>query len=252
MVKQLQSATESLYGYPQGVVPQFPSPFSAKRAPATSDIGYPIGQIWVNTVAGTVSMLASKTLGGPGIASWLSLGGSLTPTVVTATATNFVTATAATATTLNGNTWSGTGTDAAINLLLTPKGAGGVRVTTGALTVTAGAITATLGGITATNGNISLGTIGNGLRVTEGVNARMGQATLIAGSKIVNNTSVAATTRIFLTRSSINGSAALGSISAGTITPGGSFVINALDPAAPAGVIAADVSIVNWFLVEAL
>ena len=143
MVKQLQSATESLYGYPQGVVPQFPSPFSAKRAPATSDIGYPIGQIWVNTVAGTVSMLASKTLGGPGIASWLSLGGSLTPTVVTATATNFVTATAATATTLNGNTWSGTGTDAAINLLLTPKGAGGVRVTTGALTVTAGAIIAT-------------------------------------------------------------------------------------------------------------
>ena len=38
----------------------------------------------------------------------------------------------------------------------------------------------------------------------------------------------------------------------GTITPGVSFVINALDPAAPAGVIAADVSIVNWFLVEAL
>ena len=185
-------------------------------------------------------------------ATWLSLGGSLTPTVANITATNFITATVATATTLNGNRWSGTGTDAAINLLLTPKGAGGVTVTTGALTVTAGAITATLGGITATNGNISMGTSGNGLRVTEGVNARMGQATLIAGSRIVANTSVAATTRIFLTRSSINGSAAVGMISAGTITPGVSFVINALDPAAPAGVIAADVSIVNWFLVEAL
>jgi hypothetical protein len=95
-------------------------------------------------------------------------------------------------------------------------------------------------------------TVGNGLRVKEGVNARMGQATLIAGSKVVANTSVTATTRIFLTRSSINGSAAIGMISARTITPGVSFVIDALDPAAPAGVIAADVSIVNWFLVEAL
>ena len=249
MVKHLQSTTESLYGYPQGVVPQFPSPFVANRAPSTLDTGFPLGQIFVDKLHGTVSMLVTNA---GGTATWLSLGGSLTPTVVTATATNFVTATVATSTTLNGNRWSGTGTDAAINLLLTPKGAGGVTVTTGALTVTAGAITATLGGITATNGNISMGTIGNGLRVTEGVNARMGQATLIAGSKVVANTSVAATTRIFLTRSSINGSAAIGMISAGTITPGVSFVINALDPAAPAGLIAADVSIVNWFLVEAL
>ena len=249
MVKHLQSTTESLYGYPQGVVPQFPSPFVANRATSTLDTGYPLGQIWVDKLHGTVSMLVSNV---GGIATWLSLGGSLTPTVVTATATNFVTATVATTTTLNGNTWSGTGTDAAISLVLTPKGAGGVTVSSGALTVTAGAITATLGAITATNGNISMGTAGNGLRVKEGANARMGQATLIAGSKIVANTSVAATTRIFLTRSSINGSAAIGSLSAGTITPGASFVINALDPAAPAGVIAADVSIVNWFLVEAL
>ena len=249
MVKHLQSTTESLYGYPQGVVPQFPSPFVANRAPSTLDTGFPLGQIFVDKLHGTVSMLVTNA---GGTATWLSLGGSLTPTVVTATATNFVTATVATSTTLNGNRWSGTGTDAAINLLLTPKGAGGVTVTTGALTVTAGAITATLGGITATNGNISMGTIGNGLRVTEGVNARMGQATLIAGSKVVANTSVAATTRIFLTRSSINGSAAIGSLSAGTITPGVSFVIDALNTAAPAGVIAADVSIVNWFLVEAL
>ena len=249
MVKHLQSTTQSLYGYPQGVVPQFPDPFIANRATSTSDTGYPLGQIWVDKLHGTVSMLASNV---GGIATWLSLGGSLTPTVVTATATSFVTATVATATTLNGNTWSGTGTNAAIDLVLTPKGAGGVTVSSGALTVTAGAITATLGAITATNGNISMGTAGNGLRVKEGANARMGQATLIAGSKVVANTSVAATTRIFLTRSSINGSAAIGSLSAGTITPGVSFVIDALNTAAPAGVIAADVSIVNWFLVEAL
>lgn len=242
MVKHLQSTTQSLYGYPQGVVPQFPSPFVANRAPSTLDTGFQLGQIFVDKLHGTVSMLVTNA---GGIATWLSLGGSLTPTVVTATATNFVTATVATATTLNGNTWSGTGTDAAISLLLTPKGAGGVTVTTGALIATAGAITAT-------NGNISMGTAGNGLRVKEGANARMGQATLIAGSKVVANTSVAATTRIFLTRSSINGSAAIGSLSAGTITPGVSFVIDALNTAAPAGVIAADVSIVNWFLVEAL
>lgn len=48
-------------------------------------------------------------------------------------------------------------------------------------------------------GNISAITAGNGLRVAEGANARQGTAVLAAGSAVVANTSVTASSRIFLT-----------------------------------------------------
>jgi hypothetical protein len=256
-----------------------------------------IGQVWVNKLAGTVFALASNTAG---VATWLSLGGSFSPSVAnvtvtnTATALHFQTSTAATATDLTANIWSAIGTNAAISLVLTPKGVGGVTVTSGALTLTAGALDLTLGSanltngdvnltsgdvnltagdvnvtlgdvnltagdvdltlgdVNLTNGNVTLNTAGNGLQVKEGANARMGQATLVAGTKSIANTSVTANTRIFVTRADINASVALGQISAGAINPGATFDINALDPANPAAVIAADVSIVNWLLVEAL
>lgn len=49
------------------------------------------------------------------------------------------------------------------------------------------------------DGNLALETAGNGLYVKEGSNARMGQATLSGGTVTVNNTSITANTRIFLT-----------------------------------------------------
>lgn len=46
---------------------------------------------------------------------------------------------------------------------------------------------------------LNLGTDGGGIAIAEGANARMGVATLVGGTVTVANTSVTATTRIFLT-----------------------------------------------------
>lgn len=48
-------------------------------------------------------------------------------------------------------------------------------------------------------GNISIRTAGNGHRVAEGANAKQGVVTLVAGTLVVANTSITATSRIFLT-----------------------------------------------------
>lgn len=47
--------------------------------------------------------------------------------------------------------------------------------------------------------NLDVITTGKGLQVAEGSNAKQGTATLVAGSSVVSNTSVTATSRIFLT-----------------------------------------------------
>jgi hypothetical protein len=120
--------------------------------------------------------------------------------------------------------------------------------TAGALTNT-GAITATSGAITATNGNVIMSAAGTGVQVKEGSNARMGTATLVAGTVTVSNTSVTANTRIFLSRYSPGASTALGVISVGTVTASTSFVINSLKTA-DATVETNDVSVVHWLLVE--
>ena len=229
MVKHLQTEAESLYGTPQGLTNQFPSPVVSLRAPATSDTGYAFGQIWVNKTAGTIYALASNA---GGIASWLSLGGSLTPSVaaltVTGTATvgSLVTSTAATSTQLTSNIWSGVGTAAAINLIATPKGTGNFQVTTG--------------NIAAINGNVTMGTAGNGLVIKEGSNARMGtSAAMTAGSIIIANSSVTANTVIFLSPATTGGTqGALSYVS----NPGTGFTINSSS--------ATDTSTVNWLLIE--
>lgn len=55
----------------------------------------------------------------------------------------------------------------------------------------------TTGPITLNRADFSVKTLGKGLRVKEGANAKMGVATLVAGTVTVANTSVAATSRIF-------------------------------------------------------
>lgn len=114
-----------------------------------------------------------------------------------------------------------------------------------------GSITAAVGNITATNGNLVLSTIGNGLQIKEGSNARMGQATLTNGSVTVANTSITANTRIFLSRASNNASTALGILQTGAISVGVNFVIEAGTAATPDTPVAGDQSTVNWMLVEA-
>jgi hypothetical protein len=232
MARYLNPQGESLYGTPQPIVNQFPTPIPARRDPTTSDTGYIIGQVWVNKVAGTVWALASNS---GGVASWLSLGGSLTPTVATITATTFITATAGTSTSLNGNTWAGIGTNANINLVMTPKGTGNIVVSSG--------------NVSLTNGNVVVNTAGTGVEIKEGANGRMGTSTLVAGTKSISIASVDASTRVFLSRSGLNASPALGFLIANTSVPG-TLTVSSYDATGVA--VATDVSQFNYLCVEAL
>jgi hypothetical protein len=81
--------------------------------------------------------------------------------------------------------------------------------------------------------------VGKGLKIKEGVNGRMGTATLVAGTVTVNNTSVTATTRIFISRSTTGGT--VGTLSTTQIAST-SFTINSSS--------ATDTSTVNWLLIE--
>lgn len=252
MVKHLQTQAESLYGLPEPTVNQFPTPIVARRAPTTSDTGYIFGQIWVNRTAGTIYALASNA---GGVATWLSLGGSFSPTVAnvtvtnTATALHFQTSTAATATDLTGNVWSAIGSNAAIDLDLTPKGAGGVNVTTGDLTVGAGDIIVSLGDVNLDDGDLALITAGNGIQIKEGANGTMGTAALVAGTKSIAIASIDASTRVLLSRSALNASPALGFLIADTSVPG-TLTVTSYDATGIA--VATDVSSFNYLCVEAL
>lgn len=95
------------------------------------------------------------------------------------------------------------GDDANINLYLSPQG-------------TAGEVQAALG-------NFAVITAGKGLRVKEGSNAKQGVATLSAGSVVVLNTSVTATSRVMLTSQQDGGT--VGFVRVSARTPGVSFTI---------------------------
>ena len=88
------------------------------------------------------------------------------------------------------------------------------------------------------DGDAVIDVAGKGLQIKEGTNARMGTATLVAGVATVNNTSITANTRIFLTKE--------GTLSAvirvSARTPGTSFTITSGNNT--------DTSQVHWMLVE--
>jgi len=90
------------------------------------------------------------------------------------------------------------------------------------------------------NGNIRISGQ-NGLMITEGTNATMGKATLVAGTIVVNTSSVTANSRIFLMDQAPNGGAP-GTSYISARTAGTSFTITSTN--------AADVSDVAWWIVE--
>lgn len=78
------------------------------------------------------------------------------------------------------------------------------------------------------------------LNLTAGTDKTVGQATLSAGTVTVDNTSVTASSLIFLTNAGASGT--VGTLSVGTITAGTSFVINSSS--------STDTSKVNWLIVN--
>lgn len=121
-----------------------------------------------------------------------------------------------------------------------------------------GFVTAGAGNITATDGNLVLGTTGNKLVSTSvGTTpaagfSSIGSATLVGGTITISTASVTAASLIIIWRQSVGatGANALGMLAVGTITPGTSFVINANTTANATTLVATDVSVVGYFIIN--
>lgn len=184
------------------------------RAPATSDVNYPVGKVWINTSGNTAYILTSLTsFNGSVTANWEATGGgsSAIATINTnapvggnytlaGTANQIAVAQSAGTTTFSvpsspsfaGTVTSGTGFTATT---------GNITATTGAVsantTVTAGTgITATTGNIAATAGAVSAGTTvtaGTDVTATAG-NITATTGSVSAGTTVTGGTGVTATT----------------------------------------------------------
>jgi len=76
MSKRLQTVAESLYGLPQPLVKQPSESIIAKRDPTVQDTGYPLSQLWLDTVNNSLFSLVDVTAG---IATWTLVGSGGTP-----------------------------------------------------------------------------------------------------------------------------------------------------------------------------
>lgn len=242
-----------------GVRPETPAEtIVARRAPASTD-KKDIGTIWVDKVTGNYYVLVNYAAGVP---TWTLVGGSSADVAtLTGDSGGAISPTAGTIVIAGGTniTTVGTSSPGTITVNLDSAVSGLTSLSSGTLaattTITAGTnITSTAGNITATNGNLVLNTIGNGIQIKSGSNARIGTATLVGGTVTVANTSVTANTRIFLTRASVGatGAAATGNLVVGTVTPATSFVINSVQATDATALQATDVSVINWMLVESI
>ena len=105
------------------------------------------------------------------------------------------------------------------------------------------------GDVTVVKGNLILGAVATQLQMNGGaVTDFIGQATLSSGTVTVLNTNIAAGDRVFVTRSDLNGSTAVGLFDV-SITASTSFVIDARKPA-DATVETGDASIVDYIIVR--
>ena len=105
----------------------------------------------------------------------------------------------------------------------------------------ANAASPALTGTVTSAGDIQITTIGKGLQVKTGTNAKIGQATLVGGTKTVANTSVTANSRIFLSVSTTGGTPSTLSY---TKSVGTSFTITSAN--------IADTSTIDWYIVESI
>lgn len=133
-----------------------------------------------------------------------------------------------------------TGTTAApVDAFAQPWGAAGNATFSGYFVTDAGQSNGQWSIFDGTADALRLGTAGGGVAIAEGANARMGVTTLTAGTVVVANTSVTATSRIVLTRQAPGGT--LGHLSY-TRDPGVGFTINSSD--------AGDTSTVEYVIFE--
>jgi hypothetical protein len=90
--------------------------------------------------------------------------------------------------------------------------------------------------------DLAINSVGGGLQIKEGANAKMGTAVLVAGTVTVNTTKAGAGTRIFLTTLTPGGTPGFLRVSA--IVNGTSFTITSSS--------GTDTSTVSWLILDAL
>lgn len=239
-------------------------------------------QIATTGTPSTITLSLPTAITAPGsltTTTFLAAGTTVTGgTGVTATTGNIV----ATAGQVNAGTTmtAGTGitsttgdivaTAGAVSAGTTVTGGTGVTATTGDVVATAGqvnagtsmtagtTITATLGDIQATNGNLVLNTAGNKIvstsvatTIAAGANS-FGSVVLVGGTATVSTSAVTANSLIVTWRQSIGatGAAAIGNITAGTVTPNTSFDINSVSDADATALVVSDVSVVGWMIIN--
>lgn len=95
-------------------------------------------------------------------------------------------------------------------------------------------------GVLGTDGDWAVATVGKGLRVKEGPNAKMGNSKLAAGTAVVSTTAVTANSRIFLSNTSPGGAPGWMQVSARVA--GTSFTILSSN--------AGDTSNIDWLILE--
>ena len=101
---------------------------------------------------------------------------------------------------------------------------------------------ASTGEVSVNVGNITLSTVGKGILIKEGTNAKMGIATLAGGTVTVNTTAVTANSRIFLTNQILGTVAVASGYAVTARTAATSFTITAS--------IGTDTSQIAWMIVE--
>lgn len=238
------------------------------RAPAVTDIKYPIGKKWVDKVANkTYTLTSFSSALGVVSANWAPEGSSAEIFNVLGTANQITSTVASGVATLSipsafqapGSVTAATGltattggvTASAGNIVATlgniTASAGNIAATLGSVSagtsLSAGTtVTATLGAITATNGNLVLGTAGNKLSIATGANASVGTAELVAGTVTVSTTAVTTNSKIFVTVGTLGTVVAPQAMYVDAIVNGTSFDITSAD--------GTDTSFVNWLIIN--
>lgn len=157
---------------------------------------------------------------------------STTPAAVAINATGasgFNTSASSSTLRLAGGRGTGTGAGGVIEFQTAP--AGGSSSTQNALVTR---VTVDL------TGNLVVNTVGTGLQIKEGTDAKMGTAVLVAGSKVVSTVAVTANSRIYLTSNFDGGTVGFLRVSARTAAT--SFTITSSS--------GADTSTVAWVIIE--
>ena len=178
-------------------------PHTDVRDPTTLDTGkgfFPVGKVWINTVAGNVFQLVNfSSAGGSVTANWVALGGATTA-IATINNTAPIAGNFTLAGTANQITVTTTAGTATFSLPVAITAPGSLTTTTSlsaTTTVTGGTgVTATTGNVTATAGAVSAGTTvtgGTGVTATTG-NITATAGAVSAGTTVTGGTGVIATT----------------------------------------------------------